>query len=132
MRFVEDYDLWARMALRSEAVVDSSPLADVRSHDEHFTADRAGKLGGWARFYAKMEALVPTRRLRALCRKRMREYLLSLAAEQARARDWAGVRATMRAAARARAFRPLGWLRIARAVALVRPREQRARAAESD
>jgi glycosyltransferase involved in cell wall biosynthesis len=118
MRFIEDYDLWARMALRSEAAVESAPLADVRSHTEHFTSDQAGKLGGWASFYAKMEALVPTRPLRALCRRRKREYLLALASEQARGRDWAGMRSTIVAAARAGALRPLGWLRVARAAAL--------------
>jgi glycosyltransferase involved in cell wall biosynthesis len=118
MRFIEDYDLWARMALRGEAAVESTPLTDVRSHAEHFTQDRAGKLGGWAGFYAKMEALVPSDVLRALCRRRKREYLLALAAEQARGRDWAGMRSTILAAGRAGAFHPLGWLRVARAAAM--------------
>ncbi len=128
MRFIEDYDLWARMALASEAAVESAPLADVRSHAAHFTADRAGKLGGWASFHAKMEALVPTRALRALCRRRKREYLLALAAEQAQGRDWAGMRSTVIAAARAGAIRPLGWLRVARAAAF----PARVAATESD
>lgn len=126
--FIEDYDLWARLALASEAAVESTPLADVRSHAEHFTANRAGKLGGWAHFYAKMEALVPTRPLRALCRRRKREYLLALAAEQARARDWTAMRSAVLAAARAGAIRPLGWLRVARAAAF----PARVTATESD
>jgi len=117
MPFTEDYDLWSRMALHSEAAVDSAPLTDVRSHAAHFTSDRVGKLGGWASFYAKMEPLVPSRHLRGLCRKRKREYLLALAAEQARGRNWAGMRATIVSAARAGAFQPVGWLRIARAAA---------------
>ena len=64
MRFVQDYDLWARMALRSEVAVDATPLADVRSHTEHFTADRVGRLRCWAMLYAKMARLAPTRHLR--------------------------------------------------------------------
>lgn len=117
MRFIEDYDLWARMALESEAAVESTPLVDVRSHTEHFTQDRAGKLDGWVNFYSKMETLVRTRPLRALCRQRKSESLLALAAEQAKRRDWVGMRSTLLAATRARAFRPLGWLRVARAAA---------------
>jgi hypothetical protein len=115
MRFVEDYDLWSRMALQSEVAVDNTATADVRSHAEHFTSDRAGNLRGWASLYAKMERLVATPRLRALCRKRQREYLLLLAAELARSRDWAGMRRAVAAAARAGASSPVGWLRVARA-----------------
>jgi glycosyltransferase involved in cell wall biosynthesis len=118
MRLVEDYDLWSRMALHSEAAVDAAALAHIRSHREHFTADRIGHLAGWARLYGKMEGLVPTPHLRALCRTRKRDYLLSLAAQQARVRDWAGMRRTVVSAARAGASSPRGWLRIARAVAL--------------
>jgi hypothetical protein len=92
-------------------------MADVRSHQEHFTANRIGNLRGWADLYAKMERLVPTGRLQTLCRRRKREYLLSIAAQQARMRDWPGMRKTVVAAARARAFSPRGWLRLAKAVA---------------
>lgn len=116
MRFIEDYDLWARMALRSEASVDSVPSADVRNHAEQFTWDRSGKLGGWADFYAKMERLVPTERLRALCRERRREHVLLLAAELARARDWAAMRRTLATAVEAQAWSARGWLRVAKAI----------------
>ena len=118
MRFVEDYDLWSRMALKSEVSVHAAPLTDVRSHTEHFTSDRAGNLYGWASLYAKMERLTPTPNLRSLCRERKREHLLLLAAHQARCRDWVGMRRTIVAAARAGASSPRGWLRIARAAAL--------------
>jgi hypothetical protein len=123
MRFIEDYDLWSRMALRSEVAVDAEPSADVRSHGGQFTLDRVGNLGGWAGLYAKMEGLVPTPHLRALCLRRKREYLLLVAAEQARARDWPGLQEAVVAAARARAFSPRGWLRVARAAALPRPHQ---------
>lgn len=123
MRFVQDYELWARMALHSAVAVDAAPLADVRSHAEHFTSDRIGKLRCWAALYAKMEGLVRTRSLRVLCRKRKREHLLLLAAQQARARDWRGMRQTAVAAAESGALSPLGWLRVVRAAAL-QSREQ--------
>jgi glycosyltransferase involved in cell wall biosynthesis len=125
LRFSEDYDLWARMALRSEVSVDPEPSADVRSHDEHFTFDRTGKLGGWAAFYAKMEELVPTAELRALCRKERREYVLRLAAQHAHVGDWAGMRHSLGAAVRARAWSPRGWLRVAKNAALRAPRSRR-------
>jgi glycosyltransferase involved in cell wall biosynthesis len=118
MRFIEDYDLWSRMALRSEVAVDATPSTDVRSHAEQFTLDRIGKLRGWASLYAKMESLVPTSRLRAMCRKRKREHLLLLAAQHARLRDWAGLGEAAVAAARARAFSPRGWLRVVKAASL--------------
>ena len=123
MRFIEDYDLWSRMALRSEVAVDVAPSADVRSHGEQFTLNRIGKLSGWAGLYAKMEGLVPAPHLRALCRRRKREYLLLLAAQHARVRDWAGLQEAVVAAAQARAFSPRGWLRVAKAAALPHRRE---------
>lgn len=118
LRFSEDYDLWARMALRSEVSVDREATADVRSHAEHFTFDRAGKLGGWDAFYAKMEGLVPTPELRVLCRRQRREYVLLLAAQQARAGDWVGMRHSLRTAVESQAWSPRGWLRVAKAAAL--------------
>jgi len=129
MRFVEDYDLWSRMALESEVAVETTPLAYIRSHAEHFTSDRVGSLSGWASLYEKMETLAPTQRLRTLCRERKGHYFLSLAAEHARSRDWVGMRRSIVAAARSRAFSPLGWLRIARAAA---PARQRVSGRESD
>jgi glycosyltransferase involved in cell wall biosynthesis len=118
LRMIEDYDLWARMAMASEVSVDPEPSADVRNHPEQLTLDRAGKLAGWVAFYAKIEALVPTEPLRALCRARRREHVLLLAAEHARTRDWAAMRRTLGVAVRARALSPRGWFRIAKATAL--------------
>jgi glycosyltransferase involved in cell wall biosynthesis len=123
--FSEDYDLWARMALRSDVSVDREATADVRSHAEHFTFDRAGRLGGWGAFYAKMEGLVQTPNLRALCRRQRRDYVLLLAAQQARVRDWVGMRHSLGTAVRARAWSPFGWLRVAKAVALPAGRPRR-------
>jgi len=118
LRMIEDYDLWARMAMRSEVSVDPAPLTDVRNHAEQFTLDRGARLAGWAAFYAKMETRVASAELRALCRTRTREHLLRLAAEHARTRDWRAMRSTLGTAVHARALSPRGWLRIAKATAL--------------
>ena len=40
--FFEDYDLWLRMSLRSEVAVVPDQLVKIRSHSEHYSADRAG------------------------------------------------------------------------------------------
>jgi glycosyltransferase involved in cell wall biosynthesis len=122
LRMIEDYDLWARMAMKSEVGVDDEPTADVRNHGEQLTLDRGGKLAGWAAFYAKMEALVPTEPLRALCRERRNEHVLLLAAEHARTRDWAALRRALGRAVRAHALSPRGWLRVAKATALSKRR----------
>lgn len=118
LRMIEDYDLWARMAIKSEVSVDAEPTTDVRNHGEQLTLDRGGKLAGWAAFYAKMEGLVPTEPLRALCRERRNEHVLLLAAEHARTRDWAAMRTALGTAVRERALSPRGWLRVAKATAL--------------
>jgi glycosyltransferase involved in cell wall biosynthesis len=118
LRMIEDYDLWARMALASEVGVDLEPTTDVRNHAEQFTLDRGGKLAGWAAFYAKMEVRVPTEELRTLCRARKREHVLLLAAEHARVRDWAAMRGALGDAVRVRALSPRGWLKVAKATAL--------------
>jgi glycosyltransferase involved in cell wall biosynthesis len=118
MQFSEDYDLWARMAMRSEASVDPAPLSDVRAHAGRFTLDRVGGERGWVSFYTKMERLVPTERLRTVCRHLKRERLLQLAAQQARIGDWRGMRYTLAAAANSRAWSPRGWLRVAKSAVL--------------
>src|SRR5690606_25847797 len=68
LRFAEDYDLWARLSLRSGVSCESRQLADVRTHGEQFsvgaTAEHESWPMSWASLYAKMEDLVPTRRLR--------------------------------------------------------------------
>jgi len=117
LRFIEDYDLWSRFAMRSEVSVDPAPLADVRNHPEQFTWDRVGRLSGWTQYYAKMEGLVATRSLKAYCRRRKREHVLLVAAAQARVRDWTGMRNSLATALRAHALSPLGWLRVAKAAA---------------
>lgn len=118
MRFIEDYDLWSRLAMRSEVSVSSAPLTDHRSHPEQFSWDRIGRLTGWAQYYAKMEGLVTMRHLKSFCRRQKREHVLLVAAAQAHVRDWAGMRGSLVRAARTHALSPRGWLRVAKAAAL--------------
>jgi len=122
LRMIEDYDLWARMAIKSEVSVDAEPTTEVRNHGEQLTLDRGGKLAGWAAFYTKMEVLVPTEPLRALCRERRNEHVLLLAAEHARTRDWPAMRRALGTAVRTRALSPRGWLRIVKATAVSKRR----------
>lgn len=123
IQFIEDYDLWSRLAMHSEVSVEHRQLSDVRSHHEQFTLDRIGKLGGWVQYYTKMEELVSTQHLRVLCRRLRGENLLLLASQQARTRDWAGMRGSLFAAAGTRALSVRGWLSVAKSAALSSRRE---------
>lgn len=115
MRFAEDYDLWLRLALRSEVSVTSQPLADVRSHPRRFSADKVGGLGGWQRLFEKMQKLMPTPDLRRLCRRRAGEHALLLAVQHARARRWTSMQRSLLSAARANTWSPQQWLRVGKA-----------------
>ncbi|MGI9234252.1 MAG: glycosyltransferase family 2 protein [Woeseiaceae bacterium] len=115
MRFAEDYDLWLRMAMRSEVSVISKPLADVRSHPGRFSEDRVAGLEGWQRLFEKMRALMPTPVLRRLCHQRAGEHALLLAAHHARHRHWASMQRSLLTAVRARAWNPQEWVRVGKA-----------------
>jgi glycosyltransferase involved in cell wall biosynthesis len=78
-RFAEDYDLWLRLAIRSEAHVFSERLARVRVHRDHYSLDRVGAYEGWVRLYGKMARTIPDPRLAALAARRRAESTLTLA-----------------------------------------------------
>lgn len=78
-RYGEDYDLWLRLALRSEALAIAAPLACVRVHADNFSRDRTGAHAGWVRLYGKMYRLMPNARLRSVCRVRRMQSALTLA-----------------------------------------------------
>jgi glycosyltransferase involved in cell wall biosynthesis len=78
-RFCEDYDLWLRLALDSDAAVVDERLALIRVHDDNFSQDRLGAHLGWVRLYGKMLRLVPDAPLRAICRRRRALSSLSVA-----------------------------------------------------
>jgi glycosyltransferase involved in cell wall biosynthesis len=77
--FAEDYDLWLRLALRSQVSVVDAPLTCLRVHGEHYSADRVAARESWIRLYAKMHETVDSRRLRTLCRRLKADNTLVLA-----------------------------------------------------
>jgi glycosyltransferase involved in cell wall biosynthesis len=77
--FGEDYDLWLRLAMRSEVSVSCESLTYTRSHPHNYSQDRIAAYQGWVRLYEKMAELVPESRLRSLCRRRRGENALALA-----------------------------------------------------
>jgi glycosyltransferase involved in cell wall biosynthesis len=77
--FGEDYDLWLRLAMRSDVSVSCEPLVCTRAHLDNYSQDRVAAYRGWVRLYEKMAGIVPGSRLRALCWRRRGESALSLA-----------------------------------------------------
>jgi glycosyltransferase involved in cell wall biosynthesis len=53
--FFEDFDLFLRLSLHSDVSVVEQPLVRMRSHSEHYSADRIGMHEGRARLLAKMK-----------------------------------------------------------------------------
>ncbi|HKT29176.1 glycosyltransferase family 2 protein [Dyella sp.] len=79
-RFAEDYDLYIRLAMRSPANVVNTPLAVVRAgNGENYSANRIEAYAGWVQLYEKYAATLPSKRLRAIARRRRAENLLILA-----------------------------------------------------
>ena len=107
--FCEDYDLWLRLALRSEVSALEEPLACVRVHRANYSQDRSGAHAGWVRLYAKMEHLVDTPRLRAICRRGEALAGLALAASLRRAGDKSAAARAFGASARRGWSSPLWW-----------------------
>ena len=108
-RFCEDYDLWMRLALRSEVTAIDQPLACVRVHESNYSQDRAGAYAGWVQLYAKMERLVDSPRLRALCRREQARAGLALAAGLRSRGDLHEARRAFAASARAGWTHPRWW-----------------------
>jgi len=54
--FFEDFDLFLRLSLASEVSVVTQALVRMRSHTQHYSADRIGMLSGRARLLEKMQA----------------------------------------------------------------------------
>jgi glycosyltransferase involved in cell wall biosynthesis len=78
-RFGEDYDLWLRLAMRSEVSASCEPLACTRAHLDNYSQDRVAAYQGWVRLYEKMAEIVAESRLRSLCWRRCGESALVLA-----------------------------------------------------
>ena len=116
-RFCEDYDLWLRLALRSEVTALSEPLACVRVHTDNYSQDRTGAHLGWVRLYGKYAAIFADAGRRRICRQRYAESALALAASyQRRGEHRLAIGAFLDSAARGW-LQPRWWPRAARVMA---------------
>ena len=86
----EDYDLWYRLALRSEIAVVDESLARIRSHRENHSADWTRAYAGQDHTFTKLQYLVDPPRRDLLRRERARN-VLRLASGHAVMRNPAGV-----------------------------------------
>jgi glycosyltransferase involved in cell wall biosynthesis len=98
-RFGEFHDLCLRLAMRSPVTAVREILCHIRTHDEHYSADRIGAQISWMRLYEKMATLAPTPRLRSHCLRMQGATALSLAWLQGNAGDPAAVWSTLKMAA---------------------------------
>jgi glycosyltransferase involved in cell wall biosynthesis len=86
MHSAEDYDLWLRLALRSEVALVDEPLTCVRHHRENHSADWPSAYVGQDHTFSKLQSSVDPRRRTALKRARSRNAL-RLAAQHALLRN---------------------------------------------
>jgi glycosyltransferase involved in cell wall biosynthesis len=75
MRSAEDYDLWLRLALRSEIALVDEPLVRIRSHDENHSADWSSAYVGQDHTFKKLQLCVDRSRRSVLRRERARNAL---------------------------------------------------------
>jgi glycosyltransferase involved in cell wall biosynthesis len=72
MRSAEDYDLWLRMALRSEIALVNQPLVRVRHHEQNHSADWSSAYVGQDHTFLKLQAGADPAQRAALKRARAR------------------------------------------------------------
>lgn len=78
--FGEDFDLWVRLALRSDVSVSAEALVFIRNnHTDRYSRDRLAAYRAWVRLFGKLEGLMPNSRLRSICRRNRWERALVLA-----------------------------------------------------
>lgn len=75
MLSAEDYDLWLRLALYSEAAIVDEPLVHVRYHDENHTREWESAFVGRDRSLSVRQQLVDAERRSLLRKERMRNAL---------------------------------------------------------
>ena len=78
-RFFEDYDLWLRLSLRSDVAAIAEPLAQVRNHAEHYSADRVGVYQSRLRLIEKMTVLATGEHQHALLHRERAKTAADLA-----------------------------------------------------
>ena len=81
--FFEEYDLWLRLIGLSEVTLIDEPLVLVRSHDQHYSADRVGVYEARARMLDKAQSRATTGRLRRVLRMERAKNSTRLAAAHA-------------------------------------------------
>jgi glycosyltransferase involved in cell wall biosynthesis len=94
IRSAEDYDLWYRLALRSEVAVVEDSLARIRSHRDHHSADWSSAYVGQDCTFVKLQPLLDQRR-RELVRRERANNALRLASEYASRKNGGGVLRTL-------------------------------------
>jgi len=77
--FYEDYDLWLRLSLLSDVIAINEPLALVRNHSEHYSADRVRVYEAKFRLLDNMAHHAATERLRSVLRMERAKNAASLA-----------------------------------------------------
>ena len=75
MRSAEDYDLWMRLALRSEIALIDESLVRIRAHEENHSADWSSAYVGQDHTFKKLQSCVDRRRRSMLRRERARNAL---------------------------------------------------------
>jgi glycosyltransferase involved in cell wall biosynthesis len=77
--FFEDFDLFLRLSLASDVSVVTEPLVRMRSHTQHYSANRVGMLTGRARLLEKMQSQAQRRGVIAVLRREQRRNDADLA-----------------------------------------------------
>lgn len=90
----EDYDLWYRLALRSDIAVISEPLVKIRHHRENHSTDWSSAYVGQDHTFTKLQRLVDPPR-RAMLRRERARNALRLAYQHAVLRNHASVFRTL-------------------------------------
>ena len=83
LRFGEDYDLWLRLAARSDVVAVTDRLTRVRLHADNHSHDRRGFYRDWLRLYEKAGARTTDARLLDICRRKRAALAVGLASIEA-------------------------------------------------
>ena len=83
LRFGEDYDLWLRLATRSDVVAVTDKLTRVRLHADNHSHDRRSFYRDWLRLYEKAGTRTSDPRLLDICRRKRAALAVGLASIEA-------------------------------------------------
>lgn len=77
--YFEEFDLFLRLSLHSEASVVTEPLVRIREHTQHYSANRAGVYEGRARLLDKMQRFAEQRGIGAVVHRERNRNTADLA-----------------------------------------------------